>query len=222
MRRGVLGGTFDPVHLGHLVLAERAREQLALDRVLWVPAGDPWRKAETSVTAAEHRLAMVRLAIDDNPAFQLCTLEVDRPGPTYTVDTLAALREEYPDGELVFLLGMDALEDLPNWHQPDRLIRLAMLAVAPRAEDSSLGAALERALPRTVPLTRARSRRPGRAALDRLLPGLGRRVLWLEMPRIDISATELRRWAAAGRSLRYLVPDAVEAYIRQRGLYRSE
>ena len=127
MRLGVLGGTFDPVHTGHLVLAEQAREQLRLDRVLWVPAGDPWRKAGEPVSPAEHRLAMVRLAIERNDAFEVSTTELDRPGPTYTLDTLQQLHEEYAAEELIFLLGLDALADLPNWHKPAELIRLTLL-----------------------------------------------------------------------------------------------
>ncbi len=199
MKLGVLGGTFDPIHLAHLVLAERAYEQMGLDQVLWLPAGDPWRKADRAVSPAEHRLAMVRLAIRGNPAFQVCSLELERDGPTYSVDTLAELGQEHPDSELVFLLGWDALEDLPNWREPERLIQLARLAVASRSGEQ---------------LT------PDK--LERLLPGLAARVVWIEMPRLDISGTELRRRAAAGASLRYLVPEGVEAYIREQGLYRRE
>ncbi len=199
VKLGVLGGTFDPVHLAHLVLAERAFEQLGLDRVLWLPAGDPWRKADRVVSPAEHRLAMVRLAIRGNPAFQVCSLELERKGATYSVDTLAALGEEHPNSELVFILGRDALEDLPNWHEPGRLIQLARLAVASRTGEQLAPDGLER-----------------------LLPGLAARVAWIEMPRLAISGTELRLRAAAGDSLRYLVPEGVEAYIREQGLYRRQ
>lgn len=197
MRLGVLGGTFDPVHLGHQVLAECSREQLGLEQVLWVPAGDPWRKVGRRVTPAEHRQAMVRLANEGNPAFGLCSLEVERRGPSYSVDTLEELRRQYPAGELFFVMGLDALRDLPNWREPERLIRLAPIAAALRGE-----------------------RRPSKAALERLLPGLSRRVVWVEMPRIDVSASELRRRAARGQSLQYLVPDKVGAYIRQQRLYQ--
>lgn len=194
MRLGIFGGTFDPVHIGHLVLAEQAREQLELDRVLWVPAGNPWRKVDVPATAPEHRLEMVRLAIAHHDAFEVISAELDRPGPTYTVDTLKELLGKHPADELVFLLGLDALFDLPNWHQPAELIRLALLGVALRGQ--------------------------GRPELEGLLHGLGERVLWVEMPRLDISGTELRGRAAAGRTLRYLVPPAVEGYIREHGLYR--
>ena len=198
MRLGVLGGTFDPVHTGHLVLAEQAREQLRLDRVLWVPAGDPWRKAGETVSAAEHRIAMVRLAIAGNEAFEVSTTELDRSGPTYTVDTLHQLHSEYAAEELYFLLGLDALHDLPNWHSPAELIRLALLGVAQRGDSH-----------------------PYPEELERLLPGLGERVRWVEMPRLDISGTELRRRASQGRTLRYLVPAAVEAYVQEHKLYRA-
>ena len=198
MRLGVLGGTFDPVHTGHLVLAEQAREQLRLDRVLWVPAGDPWRKAGEPVSPAEDRLVMVRLAIEGNDGFEVSTTELDRAGPTYTLDTLQQLRGEYAAEELFFLLGLDALADLPNWHKPAELIRLALLGVARRGDE-----------------------RPRLAELERQLPGLEERVRWVEMPRLDISGTELRRRASEGRSLRYLVPPAVASYVREHGLYRS-
>lgn len=199
MKLGVLGGTFDPPHVGHLVLAERAREQLGPDRVLWVPAGSPWRKAGREVSAAEHRIAMVRLAITGQDAFELSTLEVERAGPSYSVETLQALHDASPADELYFIVGLDALRDLPNWHEPARLIELATLAVAARSGERS-----------------------NEADLERLLPGLSRRLVWIEMPRLDVSGTELRRRAAEGRSLRYLVPDAVEAYIREQGLYRTD
>ena len=199
VKLGIVGGTFDPLHVGHLVLAEQAREQLGLAQVLWVPSGDPWRKSGRAVSPSRQRLDMVRLAIADNAAFQLCTLEVDRPGPTYSVDTLTALRAQHPEAELVFLVGLDALEDLPRWHRPEQIMQLATLAVAPRGSD-----------------------RLSREHLERLLPGLADAVVWVEIPRIDVSATDLRRRAAEGRSLRYLVPDAVEAYIREHKLYRRE
>jgi nicotinate-nucleotide adenylyltransferase len=192
----MLGGTFDPPHYGHLLLGEQAREGLGLERVLWVPAGDPWRKAGTPITPAEHRLAMLRLALDGNDASEISTIELDGPGPSYTVETLATLHDEFPAHELIFLLGADALQDVPNWHEAPRLIELALLGATARAGS-----------------------RPSDAELEALLPGLGRRVVWFEMPRCDISATDLRERAAAGRSLHYLVPPAVEAYIQQHKLY---
>ncbi|MGB2693661.1 MAG: nicotinate-nucleotide adenylyltransferase [Dehalococcoidia bacterium] len=197
MKVGVYGGTFDPPHVGHLLLAEQAREQLRLERVLWVPAGDPWRKSGRTVSSAADRVAMVRAAIEGNDAFAVCELEAEREGPTYSVETLDELHRQRAKDELFFLLGLDALLDLPNWHEPARLIELASLAVAPRGEAQ-----------------------PSVEELGRLLPGLAARVAWVKMPRIDVSGTELRRRAAEGRSLRYAVPDAVARYIRQQRLYR--
>ena len=198
MRLGVFGGTFDPPHIAHQLLAEQAREQLQLDTVLWVPAGDPWRKGERDVTPAADRVAMVERTVEGNQAFEVSRLEIEREGPTYSVETLAALRSERPDAEPFFLLGADALADLPNWREPQRLIELVTLGVAAREGP-----------------------RPGDGALEALLPGLSRRVAWIELPRLDISATELRRRASEGRSLRYFVAPAVEAYIREQGLYSA-
>ena len=189
-RIGVFGGTFDPPHVGHLIMAETARQQAGLDRVLFLPAGDPWRKAHREVTPAQHRLAMTRLAIADNPCFELDDREVRRQGPTYTADTLRELKAEAPDAQFYFITGEDALADLPNWHQPDLIVELAVFVVAPR-----LGA------------------RPPAG----LVPE--ERIVRLEMPYIGISSTRLRDMAAAGLSLRYQVPVAVEAYIREQGLY---
>ena len=197
IRLGVLGGTFDPVHIGHLALAEQAREQLALERMLWVPSGDPWRKADRTVTVAKHRAAMVRLAIEEHASDNLCLLEIERSGPSYSVETLAELQRIEPGSELFFVLGLDALEDLPNWREPARLIELATLAVAARG-----------------------GKWPVAEELDRRVPGLSERIVWLEMPHIDVSATELRRLAAEGADLRDRTPASVEAYIREHRLYR--
>jgi nicotinate-nucleotide adenylyltransferase len=194
VRLGVLGGTFDPPHVGHLILAEEARCRLDLEKVLFVPAGDPWRKADQEVTPAEHRLAMVRLMLESDPYFEVSTLEVDRPGPSYTVDTLEALRRQHgPEAELYFILGKDALCDLPNWKDPARIVSLAWLAAAPRPQGDE---------------------RPEMA-----VPGLAQRLVRLPMPIVDISSTALRERAAVGLSLRYLVPPGVEEYIRRHGLY---
>lgn len=195
MRTGVLGGTFDPVHVAHLIIAEHAREALALDLVLFVPAGDPWRKSHRAITAAEHRLAMLTLAIAGNDAFGVSDLELRRDGPTYTADTLAALAGERLDDEFWFIAGADALADLPNWHEPARIVKHARLAVAPRdARDA-----------------------------DVLAQGVAEfrdRIDLFDAPRLEISSTEIRARVAEGRSIRYLVPDAVAAYIAETGLYR--
>jgi nicotinate-nucleotide adenylyltransferase len=187
VRLGILGGTFDPVHLGHLILGESAREQLTLDRVLFVPTGVQWRKAGKEIALAEHRVAMVRLAIEGNPAFEMSTLEIDRPGPSYTADTLEALMAGRPGSELVLILGRDAYEDLPDWVRPDRIRELATVVVAARNGE---GLNVE------PPAVR------------------------LAMPEIGISATDIRERVASGRSVLYMVPAAVEAYIREHALYR--
>lgn len=198
MRLGVLGGTFDPVHIGHLLLAEEGRSTLGLERVLFVPAGEPWRKAGRKLCSAEHRLAMVRLAVGDAPGFEVSTVEMKRASPTYTVDTLEALRQEMSaDAEIFFLMGQDALADLPHWRDPQRIIALASLAVASRAGWEEARA----------------------SALEKQVPGISQRLVWLDMPHVAISSTAVRDRVRRGLSIRYWVPPAVEDYIRQNGLY---
>jgi nicotinate-nucleotide adenylyltransferase len=198
MNLGVLGGTFDPPHIGHLMLAEEARLALSLGRVLFVPAGDPWRKVGRELSPPEHRLAMVRLAVGADPNYAVSTLEIEREGPSYTVETLTALHEQLPaDSELFFIVGQDSLADLPNWRQPQRIISLARLAVAARAAWESAQA----------------------DALEKEVPGISQRLVWLDMPRIDISSTAVRERVRQGQSIRYWVPPPVEEYIRQHGLY---
>lgn len=198
-RLGVFGGTFDPPHLGHLVLAEAAADHLGLARVLFVPAGAPPHKEASAVRAgADHRLAMTRLAIAGNARFALARTDIDRPGPHYTVDMLRLLRDEYPHSDLVLLIGGDSLRDLPTWSRPQELIALARLGVLRRpADDIDL------------------------AALERAIPGLTARVEWIPAPRLDISSSAIAAAIAAGRSVRYLVPDAVLAYIEAHGLYKE-
>ncbi len=197
MRVGVLGGSFDPVHAGHLGLAKAAYEQADLDSVLFVPAGYQWRKADRRMAPAGERCEMVRLAIAGHPHFGLVTLEVEREGPSYSDVTLAALREERPGAELVFILGQDTLADLPNWHAPERVLELATLAVAGRAGDG------------------------GTAASEALPGGLRGRFIWLDMPPVNVSATDIRERVRAGRSIEGLVPDAVREYIAAENLYRD-
>lgn len=194
---GVFGGTFDPIHLAHLAVAEAARDDLGLERVLFITAGEPPHKPARPITDAAHRQAMVDLAIADNPAFASSRMELDRPGPSYTSDTLEALAADSPD--LTLILSVEAFVGLPTWHEPRRVLELARMAVAPRAgyPDAEPGF-----LAQHFPETRAR-------------------VVFLDGPRLRLSASDLRARAAAGRSLRYLVPDAVAAYIGDHGLYRA-
>jgi nicotinate-nucleotide adenylyltransferase len=196
----VLGGTFDPVHLGHLILADEARGALGLDRLLLMPAAQPWRKSEREVSPARHRLAMLRLAVADNPAFDVSTLEIERGGPTFTVETLAALRAEMAAAaDLVFLLGEDALLDMPHWRDPAGILRLARLGVAAR--------------PGSPPIDFD--------ALERELPGVMGRVEMVPMPLIDISSTDIRRRVREGHSVRYLLPRTVQEYIGEHRLYQA-
>jgi nicotinate-nucleotide adenylyltransferase len=201
---GILGGTFDPVHYGHLALAESAREELGLAGVLFLPAGLPPHKPDRVVTDAAVRVAMVDAAIADNPAFILSRLEVDRPGPSYAVDTVAQLVAEPPVGgaepdAFVWLMSSEALAGLPSWRRPQRLLELVRVAVSPRLGFST----------------------PGREWLMDRFPGLEDRFVFLEGPELGHSASRIRRLAGEGRSIRYLVPPAVEAFIREHDLYRS-
>lgn len=199
MRVGVFGGTFDPIHLGHLIVAQEVRFRIPLDRLLFVPAGQPPHKPNRVVTPAVHRLAMLERALEGERAFAVSRLEVDRPGPSYSVDTLRALRADLGPGvELYFVLGTDQLADLPTWHRPRELLALCHLIAV---------------------------QRPGVACdlttVARRLPGLAERTVWVPVPQIAIAAREIRRRVAAGEPIRYLVPDAVAAYIAAHGLYRD-
>jgi len=201
MNIGVLGGTFDPVHNGHLLVAEEAMSRLNLARVLFIPAGQPWLKDAAPLAAVEDRLNMVRLAIADNPGFGLSEIESERPGPSYTVDTIAELKaRDYPADGLYFIIGWDCLTELPRWRQPSRLIKLCRLAVVPR-----VGCAP-----------------PDLGGLEAVLPGVKDRVVMLDEPRVDISASDIRGRVAVGRGIADLVPAAVAEYIGERGLYREK
>ena len=197
-RLGVLGGTFDPPHYGHLALAENARVQLGLDRVLFVPAGQPPHKPEHPVASDHHRAAMVQAAIADNPGFALSRVDLDRPGPHYTVDMLALVQQEYPGAELVFLMGGDSLAQLPFWRDPAGIARLARLAVMRRP-----------------------GYEPDLEALERTVPGLSERLLWIDAPPLALSSSDLRRRVREGLPICYLVPPPVESYIREHHLYEA-
>jgi nicotinate-nucleotide adenylyltransferase len=195
---GILGGTFDPVHFGHLAIAEQTRESLRLDGVIFMPAGVPPHKPAGAFAPAADRSAMVQLAIADNSAFRLSTIELERPGPSYAVETLERLQEEDP-AEYVFILSSEALSGLGSWRDPDRLLELCRIAAVPR---------------------------PGYPMLDRAwvaehFPGREDRVLFMEGPRLGHSASDIRRRVGEGGSIRYLVPDSVATYIADHGLYRG-
>lgn len=202
MRVGIFGGTFDPVHMGHLLLAEQGREQGRLDEVWFVPAAHPPHKDQPDLTRFEQRVEMLALAVVGNRAFRIEELEKERPGPSYTADTLAELRRRHPSDEFLLLVGSDTLLDLPNWYQPLRVLEQAGLLVVARPGSAVLTAAELRArlhAPEEVPV----------------------RLEVVEMPLIDIASRDLRCRAAAGRSLRYFLPRAVECYIHDKRLYRG-
>lgn len=205
MRIGVFGGSFDPVHVGHLLAAECCREQAGLDRVLFVPAATPPHKRDRTLAPAEDRLTMLRLATGGHDAFEVDPLELERGGVSWTVDTLAALAASRPGAELRLVLGPDALADLPFWREPERIVALAEpLAVERESLDDVAALAADRRLAAVL----------GPDRLARLVAGRVR------MPAVGIRASAIRERIAAGRSIRYLVPRAVEAYVTTHGLYR--
>jgi len=197
IRLGILGGTFDPPHIAHLVIADQARSQLSLSCVSLVPAGQPPHKLDRPITPIEHRLAMTQLAIAGDPGLALSRVDVDRPGPHYTADTLALLRATHPDDELYLLIGSDSLRDLTAWREPARIVAQARLAVM-RRPDADLDI----------------------SRLESALPGISGRVEWLDAPWLDISSSDIQRRVRAGLSIRHLVPAAVERYIVEHELYR--
>jgi nicotinate-nucleotide adenylyltransferase len=197
---GILGGTFDPIHMGHLVLAEEARIYLGLSEVLFVPAGQPRFKLPHDVTPIVHRQEMVERAISSNPHFKICTLEIEHEGPSYTVDTLIALKEQRGvEVNLFFILGYDTLTTLPLWKEPQRLIQLCRLVVAPRSgTDVDLG------------------------FLEMTLSGVEDNIVQIHMPLLEISSSNIRRRVTKGASIRYLVPDTVSEYIAEHNLYTGK
>lgn len=197
MRVGVFGGTFDPPHIGHLAAAEEARTQLNLAQVVFVPAGAPPHKLGEPVTSATHRVEMISRAAASNPHFFVSLVDVERSGPSYTVVMLRALREQWgPDTQIHFIMGVDSLIDMPDWHRPDQLLGLCRLAVVNRP---GYDADLE--------------------ALEQIIPGISQKVDFVSMPLLAVSSTDLRRRAHRGQTLRYYVPTEVELYIRAAGLY---
>jgi nicotinate-nucleotide adenylyltransferase len=198
-RIGLFGGTFDPPHLGHLILASEARSQLGLTRLLWTVTPDPPHKQDQPLTPLEHRLAMVKLAIEDNPFFELSEVELDRPGPHYTVDTVKILAEQNPNAEIVPVIGGDSLQDLPTWHHPRELVYAAHWVGV--------------------------MRRPGEDVnLDKLeheLPGIKSKVHYVDAPLLEIASREIRNRVAAGKPFRYYLPNPVYQYIEQHHLYQQ-
>lgn len=198
-RIGILGGTFDPPHVGHLWLATLAADELDLDRVLFMPAAQPPHKRGQPLTPAAHRLLMTRLAISGDPLFELSLIEIERAGPSYTVDSLVELREVYgPAARLFLVMATDSLAAIDTWREPDRVLALAEWAVAPRPGSPV----------------------PRRDDLDTRFGEAAARIHLLDGPGLDLSSSEIRRRVATGRAIRYLVPRAVEELIIDRQLYR--
>jgi nicotinate-nucleotide adenylyltransferase len=195
MRLGILGGTFDPPHIGHIIMAEFAQSALRLDRVLFVPAGAPPHKNGTR-TSAEHRLAMLEMVLAHEPTWAISRVDVDRPGPHYTVDMLRILATDHPDAELYFIMGGDSFRDLPTWSRPDELITLCKLAVMGRP-----GALITPEMHESV------------------IPNLAKRSIFIDAPQIGVSSTDIARWLTDGRPIRRLLPPGVNEYIKQHGLY---
>jgi len=202
MNIGVLGGTFDPIHIGHIRVAKEVIARLDLPRILFMPAGQPWLKLNNAhtISPVQHRLEMVRLAIAGHPRFKLSTMEVERPGPSYSVDSVAQLHSQLEEGdEIFFILGRDNLRQLPQWHQPRRLIELCRLVVVPRLDF----------LPVDLP------------ELEKELPGITERVIVFDKPYVNVNSSEIRQRVAEGLSISDFVPKAVEKYIKEHGLYKK-
>jgi len=198
-RVGLFGGTFDPPHLGHLILASEAQYQLELTRLLWTLTPEPPHKQDQPITSLEHRLAMVNLAIADNPSFELSRVELDRPGPHYTVDTVRILADQNPNAEIVPIIGGDSLSDLPTWHRPKELLYACHWVGV--------------------------MRRPGESAnleaLERKLPGISSKIHYVDAPLLEIASREIRTRIAKGRPFRYYLPPPVYEYIEQNHLYQQ-
>lgn len=202
MRLGIMGGTFDPIHWGHLVTAEAARHQFALDQVLFVPSGQPPHKQGRKVSSPEHRYLMTFLAIANNPVFHISRLELDRPGNSYTFDTISHLKGEYPRGtELYFITGADVMRDILTWHRAGELLAMCHFVAASRP-----GFTLQDYMAHS---DLAKFKESGSLHL-------------IEVPAMAISSTDLRRRVAVGEPVRYLVPDAVENYIYKNKLYVTD
>jgi GTP-binding protein len=197
---GILGGTFDPVHLGHLMIAEEAKTALELSEVLLVPAGQPMSRPNENVTSAKHRLEMLKLAVEGSPYLKVSPIEIERKGPSYTADTITEIRKKSGGGdEVYFILGWDSLAQLKDWHEPSKIINMCTLVAVPRPGYE----------------------KPSLKTLEGVLPGITDKVIFLDKPRVDISATEVRELAGRGESIDHLVPEAVARYIKKQKLYTT-
>jgi nicotinate-nucleotide adenylyltransferase len=198
MKIGVLGGTFDPVHRGHVAMAEEARKELEIEEMLMMPAGRPMSKVEEPIATAGQRLEMLRMAVAARPHLKVSTMEMERPGPSYTVDTLAELKKKYGENAgIYFVLGWDSLAQLPEWREPGGIVARCHLVAVPRP-----------GLPR-----------PSLDVLEKKLPGISKKVIFMDRPRLDISASSIREMIARGDKIDRLVPKSVAEYIIKHKLY---
>jgi nicotinate-nucleotide adenylyltransferase len=201
MRVGIFGGTFDPPHLGHLILAAEARHQLKLEKLLFVLTPDPPHKQDRLITPLPDRLAMLTVAIADNPAFELSRVEVDRPGPHYAVDTVRLLKKEFPDDTLIYLMGGDSLRDLPiDWYKPEEFVKACdFLGVMRRPQDE-------------IDIER----------LEEEIPGVSAKIEFMNAPLLEIASRQIRRRVAEGRPYRYYLPEAVDQIVQEKKLYHPK
>ena len=198
---GVMGGTFDPVHYGHLVIAEEVRATLDLSEIIFIPAGQPPHKAGHSISGTHHRLTMLELALASNPHFRISLMEVERTGPSYTVDTLRTMRDQLDaDVALSFIIGWDSLEELHTWYKASDILTHVTHLVAVRRPGYEEDQAYNN-------------------ILERRLPGILQRLLVVQAPQLEISATDLRQRVVEGRPIKYQTPEAVETYIKEKRLY---
>jgi nicotinate-nucleotide adenylyltransferase len=200
MKIGVLGGTFDPVHNGHLAIAEEARSYLNLNEVIFLPAGQPWMKSDRSISPARNRTAMLALALQSRPYFKSSTIEIEHHGPSYSVNSIAELKAQAVEPtDWYFILGWDNLAKIPQWKEPAKLIEMCFLVAVPRPGYE----------------------RPNMKKLEAALPGISKKVILMDKPRLEISATDIRNKVAQGLPISGLVPQVVEEYIKENGLYRK-
>jgi GTPase len=197
---GILGGTFDPIHLGHIMIVEEVKQSLNLSEVLVIPAGQPQTRQGETITPARERLEMAELALAGKKDIKISNIEIERKGPSFTVDTLIELKNKYKGTDLYFVLGWDSLEQIPTWHEPSRIINLCYLVAVPRPG----------------------FKRPSLRSLEGVLPGITEKVIFMENPKIDISATEIRERVGRGESIDHLVPETVAAYIKKHKLYLKQ
>ena len=200
MKIGVLGGTFDPVHNGHLAIAEEARSYLNLNEVIFLPAGQPWMQSDRSISPARNRTAMLALALQSRPYFKSSTIEIEHQGPSYSVNSIAELKAQAVEPtDWYFILGWDNLAKIPQWKEPAKLIEMCFLVAVPRPGYE----------------------RPNMKKLEAALPGISKKVILMDKPRLEISATDIRNKVAQGLPISGLVPQVVEEYIKENGLYRK-